>query len=82
MYLAKQGGLVASSTNATSLAQYANADGKLSATAQSRAAFLLVPALGSPGPALSPEAGDHAGQDKSWQLCLPQPELQTVVLLP
>lgn len=71
MYLAKQGGLVTLSTNATSLAQYSNADGKLSATAQSQAAVSLVRALGLPGPALSPEAGDHvschAWQDKSRQ---------------
>ena len=71
MYLAKQGGLVTSSIKGTSMAQYSSVDGKLSATAPSHAAVLLVPALGSPGPALSPEAGGcvsrHAWQHKSRQ---------------
>lgn len=66
MYLAKQSGLVTSSTNATSLTQYSS--GKLSATAPSQAAVSFVPGWGSPGQALSPEAGDHvschAWQDK------------------
>ena len=57
MYLAKQGGLVTSSTDTSSLAQYSNANSGLSAAAPSHAAKWLAPAQGSSSQALSPEAG-------------------------
>lgn len=61
MYLAEQGGSVTTTTNAFSyVAQYSHAAGELSAAAPSHAAW-LAPAMGSSGPALSPEPGTHGG---------------------
>ncbi|KAL3159188.1 hypothetical protein ABBQ32_011171 [Trebouxia sp. C0010 RCD-2024] len=58
MYLAEQGGSVTTTTNAFSyVAQYSHAAGELSAAAPSHAAW-LAPAMGSSGPALSPEPGE------------------------
>lgn len=61
MYLAKQGGLVTSTANASSnVAQYSHAAGHPSAAAPSHAVW-LAPAMGSSSPALSPEPGTHVG---------------------
>lgn len=66
MYLARQGGLVTSSTNAASLAQYSDANSQQSAAAApSPATVWPAPALGSSDAALSPEAGDNV---ISWEL--------------
>lgn len=59
MFLAKRGGLVTSTTDASSVTRYSHAASELSAAAPSHAAWFAP--MGSSGLALSPEAGTHGG---------------------